>query len=99
MRLVRLERACLHHRVAAEQTERADEIAAQLARELVLAGACPPAEALEGGRETIAHECLEARPIAGLDEPVERIQRAGEDGPHVAVPLTAKARGEVQIRG
>src|SRR5207237_1353061 len=59
VRPVYLGGARLHARVVAEDPERADQVAAQLARQLVLAGARRPAERGEGRRRAVAHERLE----------------------------------------
>ena len=98
MRTVELGRARLDTRVVAEYADRAYEIATQLPRELVLAGAGCPAERGEGGHRAIAHEGLEPSPIARLHHAVERVERRREHRPHVAVALAAEARGQVEVR-
>src|SRR5947207_4004953 len=89
----------LHGNVVAKGAERACEVAAELAGQLVLVRAHRPAELREGRRQTVADEEGEAGPVGGVDDAVERVEGRDQDGPNVAVALTAEARRQVAVIG
>ena len=89
----------LHLAVVAERAERADEIAAELARELVLAGARRPAQRRERRRRAVAHQRLQSRPVGRQDETIQRAERPQQRRPHVLVALVAEAHGQLEVVG
>jgi len=68
---VELGGARLHLPIVAERAHRANQIAAELARELVFSGSRRPAELAEDRAHAVADERGEPRPIVGLDDAIQ----------------------------
>ena len=67
--------------IVAERAEHADQIAAELTRELVLARTRREAERRHRGPDAIADERLEARPLGGTDHAIDRVEASGDRRP------------------
>src|SRR3989449_202136 len=78
---------------------RAQEVAAQLPRQLVLAGARRPAQLGDGGGQEVADEGFEPGAVAGPDDAIESAERGYQNRPHVAVALGLKARRQLEVLG